>query len=128
MRISPGKTIKRLYISYVCQCLDILAQFVYLKLTSQWRNEIQKVQNSDLRKILEASRSVPAKIMSNNHEILPINIQIEEIRNQLAIRAIRSMSSRNPVWKLTTWTEILLEPSKWMVWTTTSIVICMSVL
>lgn len=50
--------------------------------------------------------------MSNNPEILSLNIQIEEIRDQLAIRAIRSMSSRNPVWKLTTWTEILLEPSK----------------
>jgi hypothetical protein len=38
--------------------------------------------------------------MQRDAEILPVNIQMKEIRDRFAVRAIRAVSPRNPVWKL----------------------------
>ena len=72
----------------------------YHKLTGQWKDEIQKIQNTGLRKILGAFRSAPIKAMQRDAEILPVSIRMKEIRDRFAIRAIRDVSPRNPVWKL----------------------------
>jgi hypothetical protein len=61
-----------------------------------------KVQNTALRKILEAFRSAPVKAMQRDAEILPVNIRLKEILDRFAVRAIRAVSPRNPVWKLAT--------------------------
>jgi hypothetical protein len=42
--------------------------------TLLWKDEIQKVQNTALRKILGAFRSAPVKAMQRDAEILPVNI------------------------------------------------------
>jgi len=38
--------------------------------------------------------------MQRDAEILPVSIRMKEIRDRFAIRAIRDVSPRNPVWKL----------------------------
>ena len=38
--------------------------------------------------------------MQRDAEILPVSIRMKEIRDRFAIRAIRDISPRNPVWKL----------------------------
>jgi hypothetical protein len=43
---------------------------------------------------------MPVKAMQRDAEILPVNIQMKEIRSRFAVRAIRAVSPRNPVWKL----------------------------
>jgi len=68
--------------------------------TSEWKDEIQKIQNTGLPKILGAFRFAPIKAMQRDAEILPVNIRMKEIRDRFAIRAIRAVSPRNPVWKL----------------------------
>ena len=69
----------------------------YHKLTGQWKDEIQKIQNTGLRKILGAFRSAPIKAMQRDAEILPVSIRIKEIRDRFAIRAFRVVSPRNPI-------------------------------
>ena len=53
-----------------------------------------------IHKILGAFRSAPIKAMQWDSEILPVSIRMKEIRDRFAIRAIRAVSPRNPVWKL----------------------------
>ena len=38
--------------------------------------------------------------MQRDAEMLPVNIRIEEIRDQFSIRDIRDVSSKSPIWKL----------------------------
>ena len=38
--------------------------------------------------------------MQRDAEILPVSIRMKEIRDRFAVRAIRAVSPRNPVWKL----------------------------
>ena len=54
-------------------------------------DEIQKIQNTGLRKILGAFRSAPIKAMQRDAEILPVSIRMKEIRDRFAIRAIRDV-------------------------------------
>jgi len=42
----------------------------------------------------------PVKAVQCDDEILPVSIQMEDIRGRFVIRVIRSVSSRNLVWKL----------------------------
>ena len=65
-----------------------------------WKDEIQKIQNTGLRKILGAFRSAPIKAMQRDSEVLPVIIRMKEIPDRFAIRAIRAVSPRNLVWKL----------------------------
>ena len=94
------QTMKQLYISCVRPIFEYASPVWYHKLTGQWKDEIQKVQNTGLRKILGAFRSAPIKAMQRDAEILPVNIRMKEISDRFAIRAIRAVSPRNPVWKL----------------------------
>ena len=66
----------------------------YHKLTGQWKDEIQKIQNTRLRKILGAFRFAPIKAMQYNAKILPVSIRMKEIRDRFAIRAIRAVSPK----------------------------------
>jgi hypothetical protein len=91
---------KQLYISCVRPIFEYASPVWYHKLTGQWKDEIQKVQNTALRKILGAFRSAPVKAMQRDAEILPVNIQMKEIRGRFVVRAIRAVSPRNSVWKL----------------------------
>ena len=91
---------KQLYISCVRPIFEYANPVWYHKLTGQWKDEIQKIQNTGLRKILGAFRSPPIKAMQRDAEILPVSIRMKEIRDRFAIRAIRDVSPRNPVWKL----------------------------
>jgi hypothetical protein len=91
---------KQLYILCVRPIFEYASPVLYHKLTDQWKDEIQKVQNIALRKILGAFRSAPVKAMQRDAEILPANIRMKEIRDRFAVRAIRAVSPRNPVWKL----------------------------
>ena len=94
------QTMKQLYISCVRPIFEYASPVWYHKLTGQWKDEIQKIQNTGLRKILGAFRSAPIKAMQRDAEILPVSIRMKEIRDRFAIRAIRDVSPRNPVWKL----------------------------
>jgi hypothetical protein len=88
------QTMKQLYISCVRPIFEYASPVWYHKLTGQWKNEIQKVQNTALRKILGAFKSAPVKAMQRDAEILLVNIRMKEIRDQFAIRAV---SPGNPV-------------------------------
>lgn len=68
----------------------------YHSLTSQRKIEIH---NTGLRKILEAFRSASVKAMHRDAEILLVNIPIKEIRDWLAVTAIRAMRG-NHGWNL----------------------------
>ena len=94
------QTMKQLYVSCVRPIFEYASPVWYHKLTGQWKDEIQKIQNTALRKILGAFKSAPIKAMQRDAEILPVNIRMKEIRDRFAIRAIRAVSPRNPVWKL----------------------------
>ena len=94
------QTMKQLYISCVRPIFEYASPVWYHKLTGQWKDEIQKIQNTGLRKILGAFRSAPIKAMQRDAEIMPVSIRMKEIRDRFAIRAIRDVSPRNPVWKL----------------------------
>jgi len=50
--------------------------------------------------ILRVFKFAPVKPMQYDAKILLVNIQVEEIRDRFAIRAIRAAGPRNPVWKL----------------------------
>jgi len=85
---------KQLYIAYVRAIFEYANPVWYHKLTGQWKDEIQKIQNTGLRKILDAFRSAPIKEMQHDAEILPVIIRMKEIRDQFAIRAIRAVSPK----------------------------------
>ncbi len=57
------QTIKQLYISCVRPIFEYAIPAGYYKLTGQWKDEIQKAQNTGLRKILEAFRTASIKAM-----------------------------------------------------------------
>ena len=57
------QTIKQLYISCVRPIFEYAIPAGYHKLTGQWKDEIQKAQNTGLRKILGAFRSASIKAM-----------------------------------------------------------------
>ena len=94
------QTMKQLYISCVRPMFEYSSPFWYHKLTGQWKNEIQEVQNTGLRNILGTFRSALIKAIQRDVEILPVNIKMKEIRDRFAIHAICAVSPRNPVGKL----------------------------
>jgi hypothetical protein len=59
---------------------------------------MQKIQNTALRKIMGAFKSLPIKVMQYDANILPLDVRMEEIRSRFAIRAIRDVSPRNSIW------------------------------
>ena len=91
---------KQLYISCVRPIFEYASLAWYHKLTGQWKDEIQKGQNTELRKILGPFRSAPIKTMQCDTKILPVNIRMKETRDWFAIRAIHVVGPRNPGWKL----------------------------
>ena len=91
---------KQLYILCVRPIFEYASLAWYHKLTGQWKDEIQKGQNTELRKILGPFRSAPIKTMQCDTKILPVNIRMKETRDWFAIRAIHVVGPRNPEWKL----------------------------
>lgn len=67
----------------------------YHKRSGQWKVKAQKVQNTGLRKILGVFGSVATKAMQYDAGILLVHTRIEEICNQLAVRAIQTVDPRN---------------------------------
>ena len=59
-----------------------------------------KIQKTEKRKKQYLQIQITMKLFQRDTEILPVNIRMKEIRNRFAIRAIRAVSPRNPVWKL----------------------------
>ena len=98
----PSQQMKQLYISCVRPIFEYASPVWYHKLTGQWKDEIQKIQNTALRRILGAFKSAPIKAMQRDADILPVNIRMQEICDRFAVRAIRAVSPRNPVRKLAT--------------------------
>ena len=94
------QTIKQLYILCAGPIFEYTSPVWYHKPASQWKDGIQEVQNTELHKILRAFKFVPFKEMQRDAEMLPVNIRIEEIRDQFSIRDIRDVSSKSPIWKL----------------------------
>jgi hypothetical protein len=58
-------------------------------LFNKWKDKIQKVQNTALRKILGGFKSAPIKGIKRDAEILSGTIQIKQIRDQSAVRKTR---------------------------------------
>lgn len=72
---------KQLYISCVQPIFEYDSPVQYHKLISQWKNGIQKVQNTGSGEILRAFRSVPVKEMQQDTELLQMNTRKEEIHD-----------------------------------------------
>jgi hypothetical protein len=60
---------------------------------------MQKIQNTALRKIMEAFKSSLINAVQRDANILPLDVRMEEIRSTFAIQAIRNVSPRNPIRK-----------------------------
>ncbi len=85
---------KQLRISCVKQIFEYATPVWYQKLTDQWKDKIQKVQNTALHKNLGAFKSTPAKPMKFDSEALPANIR-KKTCDKFAIWATRSVSPKN---------------------------------
>lgn len=72
---------KQLHISYVEQIFEYASPVWYQKLIGQWKDKIQKVQNTALHKSLGAFKSTPAKPMKFDSEALPANIRKKRVTN-----------------------------------------------
>ncbi len=65
----------QLYILCVRPIFEYGIPVWYHKLTDQWKDEIQNVQNTGSRKILEAFKSAPVKAMQCDADILPVKCE-----------------------------------------------------
>jgi hypothetical protein len=92
-----SQTMRQLYVSCVRPVLEYTSTVWYHRLTGQWKEEMQEIQNTALRKIMEAFKSSPINAMQRDANILLLDVRIEEIRCRFAIRAIRNVSPRNPI-------------------------------
>lgn len=72
---------KQLHISCVKQIFEYATPVWYQKLTDQWKDKIQKVQNTALHKNLGAFKSTPAKPMKFDSEALPAKIRKKRVTN-----------------------------------------------
>jgi hypothetical protein len=58
-----SQTMRQLYVSCVRSVLEYASPGWYHKLTEQWKEEMQKIQNTALPKIMKAFKSLPIKVM-----------------------------------------------------------------
>jgi hypothetical protein len=90
-----NQTIRQLYDSCVRPVLEYISPVWYHSFTGQWKEKTQNIQNTALRKIMNAFKSSPIKAIQRDANILPLNVRMKTIRSRFGIQVIRDVCSRN---------------------------------
>jgi len=99
-RVISCQTMMQFDISCVRLISNYASSVWYKKLTGQWKDETQKVQNTVLCKILGELWFLLVKTMPHDAETLLVSILMEKIHDRFAIRDIPPVSPMNHVWKI----------------------------
>lgn len=97
---TSGQTMRQLYLACARPVVEYGSMIWFPKLTKKRQKEIQKCQNSAIRKILGAFVSTPIDALHKDSDILPIGYRQDEIAKMYALRINRTIDPRNPIYRI----------------------------